>query len=263
VIRLTNEPPEADIPFIKTGFRYSRAPIVEAIIEVRCELPDTTELDTLKDAVDTAEFPEIGMHLEISPTVDVSDAGVRGGANAEQTGFVFKRKDGLRIAQARLNGFSYSLLAPYDNWESFYEEAWRHWEKYWNMVNPKKATRLGVRYVNRIDIPSSQIEIKDYLRTAIDVSPYLPQIVASHFFQVQVPLAKYGAVVTITSTITPPSRENTTSLILDIDTWRSTDIDLSSEGASPAIQNAIGNLRQAKNYAFEACITDATRGLIV
>jgi uncharacterized protein (TIGR04255 family) len=266
VIRLTNEfylPREGDIPFIQLGSHYSRAPIVEAIIELRCELPDSIQLTTLTGAVNADAFPEVGRHVEVTGTLDVSDAELRSGTSVQQTGFVFKRKDGLRIIQARLNGFSYSALAPYDKWESFHDEALRHWEVYRNRVQPTKVTRLGVRYVNRIDIPSARVEIKDYLRTAIDVSPYLPQIVASHFFQVEVPLSRYGAVATITSTFAPPSREDVTSLVLDIDAWRPTDIDLTSDGALSAIRNALDSLRQAKNYTFEACITDATRGLIV
>jgi uncharacterized protein (TIGR04255 family) len=265
VIRLSNEfhlPQEGDIPFIQLGSHYSRAPIVEAIIELRCELSGSIQLDTLNDAVNADEFPEVGRHLEVTGTFDVSDAGLRSDTSVRQTGFVFKREDGLRIIQARLNGFSYAALAPYDKWESFHDEAWRHWEVYRDLIHPTKVTRLGVRYVNRIDIPSARVEIKDYLRTAIDVSPYLPQMIASHFLQVEVPLSRYGAVATITSTSVPPSQEDATSLILDIDAWRPTDVDLALDGASSAIHNALDSLRQAKNYTFEACITDATRGLI-
>lgn len=256
-------PSEADAAFIHVGSHYSRAPVVEAIIEIRCELPDGVELDTLKGAVCADDFPKIAKHYELSGTFNFSDAGILSDTTAEAIGFVFKSKDDLQVVQARLNGFSYAVLAPYDKWETFCKEAWHRWKAYQDLMHPAKATRLGVRYINRIDIPNGQIEIKDYLRTAVDVSPYLPQMVASYFLQVQVPLARYGAVATVTSTLTPPPRENTTSLILDIDVWRSMEIDLVSDGASPVIQNALESLRQAKNYTFEACITDATRGLIL
>lgn len=264
--QLTNEPdlsPEADVPFIQLGTHYSRAPIVEAIIEIRCELPETIGLDTLKGAVNTADFLEFGKTVEVSGTIDASGEDVQSGTTAEQIGLVFKRRDGLRVVQVRLDGFSYSALAPYDKWESFHKEARRHWEDYRDSVGPTMATRLGVRYINRIDIPSDRVELKDYLRTAIDVSPYLPQMILSHFLQVQVPLSQYGAVATITSTLTPPPKENTTSIILDIDAWRPTEIDLASDGASFVVVDTLESLRRAKNYTFEACITDATRGLII
>ncbi len=253
---------QREIPFIRTGAHYSRAPIVEAIIEIRCDLPAEVNLNSLKGAVDPDEYPGVGNQVEVTGTLDISDAGVRNETATQQTGFAFTRSDSQRIVHAGLKRFAYSALRPYDRWSTFSREAWDAWLVYQRAVKPSRATRLGVRYVNRIEIPDPMVEIRDYLRTAIDVSPYLSQMVEGYFLQVQVPLQSYRAAATVTSTLVEPDRVDTTVLVLDIDAWQRTDIDFSTEDSPAVIQQGLDNLRNAKNYVFEACITDATRGLI-
>jgi len=259
----SEQPSRSDIPpLVPLGRHYSRAPIVEAIIEVRCELAVDTTLEELAHAVDRTEFPTADQAVEILGQVNISEEGLKSETTGKQIGHVFRRKDDRRIVQSRLNGFAYSALPPYERWESFIAEAWRHWLDYERVSHAVQAVRLGVRYVNKIDIPQESIEIKDYLRTAIDVSPYLPQMMAGYFFQTVLPLQRFDATATITSTTAPPPSEDSTSLILDIDAWKEVAIPLGTSGADEAIREQLDILRQAKNYVFEACITDATRGLI-
>lgn len=252
-----------DIPDpVKVGRHYDHAPITEAILELQCVVPSDVSLEQLAHVADPAQFSPSGTAVMVTGRVTVGPQGIQGDTSGEAIGHLLRRADGLRIIQSRLNGFAYSALAPYDRWETFSAEAWEHWNNYRQVAKPIKVTRIGVRYVNRIDIPDPGIEIKDYLRTAVDVSPYLPQSIAGYFLQVVVPLSRFNAIATIVSTIVPPPTENQTSLVIDIDTWRSVDISLVDTGGDEEITSALGTLRQAKNYAFEACITDATRGLI-
>jgi uncharacterized protein (TIGR04255 family) len=60
----------------------------------------------------------------------------------------------------------------------------------------------------------------------------------------------------------PPPSEEHTSLILDIDAWREVDISFATSVGEERLREALNELHDAKNYVFEACITDATRGLI-
>lgn len=253
---------EWDVPFIQLGSHYSIPPIVEAIIELRCELPRSTSLEMLEGAADRATFPTMNRHVEVSGTVNFTSDMVEGETNLQQTGVIFQQANGLRYVQARLDRFAYHALAPYDRWESFSREAWQCWNQYHNVLRPRTVTRFGVRFVNKIRIPSARVEIKDYLRTAIDVSPYLPQLIAGYFLQIAVPLPRFRATATVTSTIEPSESDSETVLILDIDTWQATDLDLGLASSHEEIQQGLDNLRLAKNYVFEACITDATRGLI-
>jgi len=266
VISLPDEPQPSSLddipPYPPPGRHYERAPITEAIIEVRCELAPEVTLDDLAKVADSTQFTVAGPAIQVSGRIEVSQEGIKGDTSGQQIGYVFRRDDGLHVVQSRLNGFSYSTLPPYGRWETFSSEAWAAWLDYHRTIQPLKATRLGVRYVNRIDIPQSIIEIKDYLRTAIDLSPYLPQMMAGYFMQAVVPLPRFNAAATITSTVVPPPSPDFSSLILDIDTWRDIEILFSLPGANEDIRAQLEVLREAKNQVFEACITDATRGLI-
>ena len=263
---LTNESlPTADwdVPApVRVGRHYDHAPIAEAILELQCELPPDVTLDQLAHVADPATFSAGGAAIMVTGRVEVGPEGIRGDTSGEAIGHLLRRADGLRIIQSRLNGFAYSALAPYDRWETFSAEARDHWNDYQRVARPIKVSRVGVRYVNKIDIPNPSIEIKDYLRTAVDVSPYLPQMIAGYFLQVVVPLSHFDAMATIVSTIVSPPSADHSSLILDIDTWRTVDIALASTTADEDVTQVLNTLREAKNYIFEACITDATRGLI-
>jgi uncharacterized protein (TIGR04255 family) len=246
---------------IQAGRHYDRAPVTEAIIEVTCVLDPNVTLEDLARVADPDAF-SASPAFTISGRIDVTPDGIKGDTSGEQVGHVLRRNDGKRAVQSRLNGFAYSIMAPYSNWETFSAEAWQQWQSYAGVAHPATVARLGVRYINRIDVPQPIIEIKDYLRTAVDVSPYLPQSISRYFLQVIVPLPDFDSVATITSTLVPPPSEEQTSLILDIDAWRAVDISLVTRSGEERLRETLNELHDAKNYVFEACITDATRGLI-
>jgi uncharacterized protein (TIGR04255 family) len=69
-------------------------------------------------------------------------------------GFMYKSQDGKELAQFRVNGFSYNKLAPYKGWSNFLNSALEWWEVY-RAANPDlKIMRLGLRFVNVINVPS-------------------------------------------------------------------------------------------------------------
>jgi uncharacterized protein (TIGR04255 family) len=250
-------------PLIRSGRHYDHAPIAEAVLEIKCTLPEGVSLDDLLQCVDRDEFPVADQAVSVEGRIDLSDDGqIRSAARGQVLGHVFRRADGNRVVQARLDGFSFSWLPPYDRWEAFLSEAEAHWLRYRRAVRPTKAVRLGVRFINKIDVPSPQIEIKDYLRMSADVPAYLPQGIAGYFVQVQIPLSHYDCSATITTTLVPPPNDDSTSLLLDIDTWQMVEISLTDDVEAEGVAARLATMRKAKNYVFESCITDATRGLI-
>jgi uncharacterized protein (TIGR04255 family) len=250
-------------PLVRTGRHYSRAPIAEAIIEIRCEPAPDVSLDDLLQSVDKNAFPTADPTVAVQERFNISERGLHGETRSQQIGYVFRRADGKRVVQARLDAFSLSCLPPYERWELFVAEAEAHWLRYRQAARPTKSTRLGVRFINKIDIPATPIEIKDYLRVAVDVPAYLPQGLSGYFLQIEVPLSQFDSVAAITSTLVPSPDENSTSLVLDIDASQAVQIDLMDETEAEGIAAHLEQLREAKNYIFESCITDATRGLIL
>lgn len=242
------------------AIRYENAPITEALIDIRVELPAGTKgLEVLESVHDRVKNRYPGKKKRIYVQGQFS-AGDEVGASARQTvmGFSFTSDDGKQILQARRDGFTFSRLRPYGSWPELRDEARRLWDIYGEMLNPEKITRVAVRYINQIDIPFSAdyIDYKDYFRTTPEVSPELPQALSGFFMQLQFPQTDFGGLLILTQTAVPPPNPATGSVILDLDAFKETEM-VSAEGVWLLLET----LRNRKNEFFEGCITEKTRAL--
>jgi uncharacterized protein (TIGR04255 family) len=125
------------------------------------------------------------------------------------------------------------------------------------VVRPGEITRLAVRTINRIDIPEVYVELKDYFRTSPEVSTDLPQTLAGFFMQLRIQFDDISAELLINQTIVPPLRSGMSSIILDLDLFRTKDVP-QGEAELWAFYEILHNRR---NLIFESCITDRTRRL--
>ncbi|MBD3924699.1 TIGR04255 family protein [Nocardioides cavernae] len=256
-----------DLPGLELGRQYKNAPITEAILEFQVRNPEGLTVDdlarsTLGDGA-TSASPLFTLQGEVS----VVNGELLNDARSEQVGLAFARKDGTRVVQAALDRFSFIWNGSYEHWGAFSDEAEAAWLQYREVAQPEWVGVVGVRFVNRIPMPKPSIEIKDYLRTSVDVSPYLPQAVNSLFMQVEVPIPRLQAAATITSAMLTPAPGTTfdkvpLQLLLDIDVKAELNMATQEEGFNSSVTGILTRLRMAKNFVFEACITDATRGLI-
>jgi len=244
---------------VEVGRRYAHAPIVEAVLEIQVRLRDGKSLDDMRNLMDGVQNygqPDKRYHVHAALGSEENPVDT---VTRQAVGLAFTRTDGLRVVQAHLDRFIFSWLPPYDTWDQFQDEALACWRLYQRVAEPEYTTRLAVRFVNRIDVPQ-RFDVMDYVRTGVDVSRYLPQLLNSYFMQIEVPLQS-DVSARITSALAPSPAGNA-SLILDIDAFRFSEIQLGLEEAEHTLRKQLGVLRDAKNYVFESCITDATRELI-
>jgi len=239
---------------------YAKAPIVEAAIDLRCKFSEEQSLDKLERVRQllVSDYPIkedlILLKAQITPST---------GLTSEQkiAGFRLLTPERTKIAGIGLEGFTFSWLAPYDRWEALRDEAFRVWALYASVTNPVNISRVGVRFINRLDVPSSNgagVELDQYLRTAPRIAPELPQQLESFFLRFQILIAgEPAANLTITETAMVPLTPNVVSILLDIDAFVQ-----GLEAKPEAAWQIIERLRDEKNLAFESCITDATRKLI-
>jgi len=239
---------------------YSQAPIAEAIIDIRADLPKTVTVADLERCCtgQEAAYPtrsalnQATGQIQLGPSFSTT-------TQTRPLGYICTAADQKRSFQARLDGFTMNRLAPYTNWEGFRDEARKVWEAYRAAVSPEKVTRVAVRYINRLDLPQPVMDLKDYFRTFPEVSADLPQPAGGGFFmQVVIPQEDIRSVVILTEAATEEPGPNLSSIILDIDLFRTVDIPLDDEG----VWGLFETLRRRKNEIFEACITDRTRELI-
>jgi uncharacterized protein (TIGR04255 family) len=74
------------------------------------------------------------------------------------------------------NALGTSKNAPYGGWDEFIGEARNNWSDWEKVVGWREVSRIGVRYVNRIDIPYSTTgvtRLDEYFGFKVDVPEFL------------------------------------------------------------------------------------------
>ncbi len=239
--------------------QYAHAPITEAIIDIRVELPPGAGMADLGrvHAGLEASYPTLRSRTAPELHGQTERAGAAAVARSKSPGFLFTSADGRQCFQAKLDGFSMHRLAPYGRWAPFRDEARRLWDAYRRMLEPVRINRLAVRFVNRLDLPMPVRELREYLRTVPEVSSDLPQELAGYFMQLRIPQDDISASLLISQAIIEPSRPGVASVVLDIDVFCTDAIPSDEEDRWALIET----FRQRKNAVFEACITDKARRL--
>jgi uncharacterized protein (TIGR04255 family) len=246
------EPPSETSSVVRR--QYAKPPLLQVTIDLQFAKPDGFEIGQLED-----------LRPSFSPKYPIVDTVFQGqflitfpGGPAPTTestpnGLLFQtddRRHAFRLTDASL---TFTQNAPYTNWEEVVEEYGPICEKFYDLYRPRLINRIGMRYVNRIDIQTQPIELFDYFRIYPSVSSDLPQNITAFFMQTQ--LLDEPETLVITQTPVPSPSEGMVSLLLDLDVFRSGQ----QVDSSPDILTVLEGMHEKLDRYFEASITDATR----
>ena len=239
---------------------FPNPPITEGLVDIRVQLPgevSLADLEILHDKIKDS-YPEKKSRKKLEATFDPKDEKEPLKAVPFATdGFIFGTSDGRQLAQYRLDGFTFNRLRPYSRWEEVFPEAKKLWEIYRTAVQPVLVTRLAVRYINTIEIPSKAIDYDHYLTAAPKVPEGLPQLLQSFLTRIEVPFPDRDVVAIITQTPSGKQDPLKSGIILDIDVCAA--VNLSAEDAR--IYEIFGVLREIKNQVFFSSISERTKEL--
>jgi uncharacterized protein (TIGR04255 family) len=240
---------------------FPNAPIVEAVLDIRVELPEKVELKDLETFQNSIKkrFPEkklrhsVEARLRFSPEEGPATLPIL----SKPLGYLFNSPTDKKVVQARLDGFTFSKLKPYEKWEAFRNEGRELWRLYTKVTKPTKIVRIALRYINRIEIPLPLKEFKEYIFTIPQMPDALPQTVSHFFLRFIVPKTEIEANAIITLTLEKPADDKKLPLIFDIDVFRAAVfVDNKEE-----IWGDFEKLRLFKNDIFFKSITDKTKEL--
>lgn len=237
---------------------YKSAPLVEAIIEVVVSGTEGefASLETLLEGSDGWEEWNAEEVRGVTFNVSTDEA------SAEAVGFAITRPSGDRQVLVGMDRVALSWRGEYETWDDLVQAFLQVWERYLLTARPARVESVSTRFVNVIQVPQDHIEITDYLRTTVDISPRLPQGVAGLFMQVDVPLdVRRRLGVVVTSALAAPEDPGHSAIALDLDTYDRDPFVINERGGRVLLER-LAALRSAKNFVFEASITDATRELI-
>lgn len=238
--------------------RYPKAPIVEAIIDLKVsENFSEREKERLRDRL-KRRFPSI----EERHTFNVEFAlNMPPKQKTELAGFKLTAQNGADVVLINDSSFGTVRLAPYDCWDTFLAQAKQNFEEFTKVVGRKSVSRVGVRFINRMDIPNRLIfdrPVTTFFRVGVMVPSDLTGVIGKFSFSAEgVEKTTNTPFILRFSMVTPPPLIEHLSFKLDIDAYWDTEIPARIDEMWDGVQR----LRTAKNAIFEQSITDELRSL--
>jgi uncharacterized protein (TIGR04255 family) len=249
------------LPEIFTSPIYPRAPITEAVIEIIVTADaEPRTLERIAHRVKAA-YPNSQPLQEFK--LDIPNTGGQVSVSQNTHGFRLANNDQTDVILLKSRGITVARLPPYQQWNHLRDRAHAVWQE-WRAATPSHPiARIGVRYINRIDIPHERgtpVNVEDYLSFVPSVAAITEQPMLGYLMQVVIPTFDPYWIATITTTAlgdTPiPAHA---SFILDIDVARTTDIPLNDKQLWPIVDQA----QVIKNDIFERCIKEPARKLFL
>lgn len=240
---------------------YKNAPIQEAVFDVRVDKINVDNGESLSFFGDILKesYPDEKKKNNFSGTIHFnSPSGPETRTQNKTIGYIYSTLDSTRQIQIRLDGFTFNVLRPYENWEIHFDEFIKNWELYNSKLKPSNILRIAARYINRIEIPTPVTDFQEYITNIPPIPKCLPQTLSNFFMQTQIPCEEELKIVTLTETI-EQIKENSLFFILDIDVGQQMGI----ENNTCSLVKIFNEIRDLKNKIFETCITEKTRKLFI
>lgn len=241
---------------------FSRAPIVEAVIDLRAKPTVNWEPDSLKAQLKELlpDYP----HVQTKRTYQ-SEFKAAEGKPPEQklidlgwSGLMLKSQDRLQVLQFQKEGFAFSRLPPYQDWASFSTEALRLWDVYVKTMKPEAIQRIGVRFIDRMLFPADGFKLKNYIVESQQPLESVGLISCGFLYRDTLAVPETGYNVTLIRTIQPPEgTPPTLPVILDVDVFTTSPSEL--DGA--LVRHKLQEIRWLKNKIFFSSITETTKGM--
>jgi uncharacterized protein (TIGR04255 family) len=233
---------------------YPAPPIVEAIVQVRfadslTKAQDSKMLRRLKAATYKNHVPMDS----VSANVDFHNR--RADFDAEHQ-IRLSSSDEADVLVVHTNALTWSRLAPYEGWERLLERVKLDFVAAYDVAGYRKIDRLGVRYVNRIDVPMiDDIAHYEHFLTAHLNLPDLLQPTNGYAWRVEKSFPNQNLRTIVQSAASKPVIPGMGAFLLDIDVICHADLPAKAEDVFARLDE----MRKLKNEIFELCITNTAR----
>lgn len=167
----------------------------------------------------------------------------------------FINKNKTQLVQANKDFVSVNQLKPYQNYKKFRSDTKKVLKSYIDVVSPKIVDRIGMRYINQINIGEESIELSDYFK----FMPQIPTEVTEGINDVllQIRFVPKGSKHLITTSLRSGANESQTVFFLDIYDI----LPINNEVNLDIILNILDEAHDNVERVFEGFITDKAREL--
>lgn len=243
-----------------TPSAYSRAPIVEAVVGIVFAQAVTEKALAAIDRRFGKHYPEHQDNVTFSIAFNQSMGPVTHLVNSVHQEAIkgHKRTNAAmdEVALLMPDAFAVSQLAPYPGWAAFGARVQRDWALYKRSGTYRAISRIGMRYINRIDIAITGpvVEHEQYM----DLYPRVPDAlgaIVGYSMQTVFKLESIGGQATLNTAAVPSPILGHASFLVDIDVYKTTNLPMNDADVFSLLEQ----MRLEKNRIFEACVTQRAR----
>lgn len=229
---------------------YTKAPITQAILELRLPVERSIKLELTKKAANQILAEGLEQIQDFSEHV----AELGGGVSTSSSRIIGKEissADERISVRCLVHSFAFIQKSPYRDWWYFEHMARKYWKIFSGFADVEPV-RIGLRFINEFSI-APNTNINEYFNYYPLTPAKFPRIWESFVSRIQVPYpdSDYHVGIVIHSL---PTTDATGKVALDIDVYAD------SPGISENdIWTRLQAMRAIKNEVFEEVITDVVR----
>ncbi len=239
-----------------------KAPIVEAVIELRAAALADWERSRIGAALRDvqSEYPQVSEMgaFTVTAHIGVSDPDTQRPSLTTQhddqgwLGFQMVSSDGLRIARFTRDFMSLSVLKPYPGWDVLKSETMRLWSLHRSLSGCEQVSRLGVRTINRLDVPSDALVLGAYFRDVHQSGTGLETRGMFHSDELTSPGQPYTVRRIQAVDRSAETKSRRVALLLDLDVFSAEP----TATQDSTIEEVLAELHDLKNRVFFSSLTE-------
>jgi len=169
---------------------------------------------------------------------------------------LYSDQEGTRLLGLSPGDISVHGLRPYEGWESLESRLRVGLERLTSIMDrgSAKVSMVGLRYINRIEIPESALEFEDYLNIDLNYPPGYPTTVTAFLDRVEMQYDGENVGLAFTWASTEAAADSA-AFMLDLDLTAQLDRPLSVQESLVVLQD----LKMKEGRAFEGVLKDRLR----
>jgi uncharacterized protein (TIGR04255 family) len=235
------------------------APIIEAVIDIDCDMPPNPDIEALDAVAKSAladRYPISRRRLLREHLIsDVAEGSVAVASRQGLQALQYLAADEKQLIQWRPNGFSFNRLAPYTSLDDYLPEIERTWKLFVDVAKPVVCRAVRLRYINRLLLPldGGRVDLDDYLAAGPRLADEGRFSVAGFVSQQSMLDAATSSQVNVVLATQPNTADDRLPIIFDIEASQNGSYE---PGDWSALSGRILVLRELKNLVFMKSLTD-------
>ena len=239
------------------GKKYAKPPIVEAVCEFRLT-PETrwdlTVPGLLYERL-KGSFPQKEQRMIPEVELIQGPEGLQQQIRTSERIMLFT-KDKKMLVQVGPRLLAINVLKPYPHWEGFKLRIEMAWQSLQAAIEVQGLERIGLRYINHIELPAQSVELAEYFEFYLSVGQRLPQQMVSFLAGAEFSYADDRDHCRVQLTPIPGSGGKSL-FMLDIDYFLARARAVEVVDALAWVEEAHDRVKEV----FEGCITDKLRAM--